>query len=171
MKKAVSKYVSSPYDAKKHPEQIIDLLKEGLPVAGFCAANNITRATFYNWINTHEEFRQAYNMGVEHAELWLTKQGILGMIGGIKDFNATVWSMLMRNRCKLSEHRTVALDFASCSTSMDKVKLLDREISAGTLTTQEARNFAEYIKACADVNEKTEVAKRVDELMKLAGKA
>ena len=161
MKKAkVGKYVSSPYDADKHCQQVIDILKEGDPVAAFCAANNISRVTFYTWINVHEEFKEAYNIAVEHAEKWLTNIGKQGMKGEIPGFNAVAWSMLMRNRCKMAEHRTIAIDFASCKTSMEKVKLLDREISAGTLTTSEAKNFAEYIKACADVNEKTEVSNK-----------
>lgn len=165
------KYESLPYNAEIHPKQIIEILSDGDSVAGFCAPNNICRKTFYNWLDEYPEFKKAYNIGVEYAERWLTNLGKQGMKGEIPGFNATVWSMFMRNRCRMAEHRTVPIDFASCKTSMEKVNLLDREIAAGKLTTSEAKHLAEYIKACAEVNEKTEVAKQVDELMKLAGKA
>lgn len=157
------------YDPKKHPEQLIAIFTKGGDVADFCAPNDISRRAFQNWLQEYPEFEEAYQVAKMKAELWLNEKGRKGMTQG-KDFNATVWSILMRNRCRISEHRTVPIDFASCKTSNQKVELLDREIAAGTLTTAEAKHLAEYIKACAEVNEKTEVAKQVDELMKLAGK-
>lgn len=157
------------YDAKKHPKQLIEQFEKGWEVVDFCAHNNIAERTFYYWLEDFKEFAEAYEIAQAKAKAWLHDKGRKGMLQG-KDFNATVWSILVRNRCRMSEHRTVKLDFASCKTSLEKIQLLDREISAGTLTTSEAKHLAEYIKACADVNEKTEVAKQVDELMKLAGK-
>lgn len=157
------------YDAKKHPKKLLEIFKDGGDVADFCAAVDICRATFYNWLDANPDFSKAYSHARMKAESWLNAQGRKGLWAG-QGFNATVWSIMMRNRCRISEHRTIELDFASCKTSMEKVKLLDKEISAGKLTTSEAKHLAEYIKACADVNEKTEIAKQVDELMKLAGK-
>lgn len=164
-----NQYVPSTYDKDRHPQLLIELFTDGCDVADFCAELNISKQTFFTWIKIHAELATAYEIAKAKAEAWLNNKGRKGMTS--ECFQANVWSMLMRNRCRMTEHRAVQIDFTKCKTSNDKVKVLEKELNEGNLTPMEAKCFADLIKSTAEINEKTEIAKQVDELMQLAGKS
>ena len=151
-----------------YPAKFIEICQNKGSICDFCAEIMIGRATFYEWIEKYPEFKQAWIIGKELTERWLTKEGIDGMKAD--KFNATVWSILMRNKCSYVEHRKVGIDFSGCNTPDEKMKLLDQRVSEGRLTPKEAKDMADYIKVSAEIHEKTEIFKQVDELMRLAGK-
>ena len=151
-----------------YPELFVKICKNRGSICDFCVVVKIGRSTFYEWIDKFPEFKQAWILGKEITEAWLTQEGISGMRA--EKFNATVWSILMRNKCSYVEHRKVGIDFSSCKTAEEKMQLLDKRVSEGRLTPREAKDYADYIKCSAEVHEKTEVAEKVEELMKLAGK-
>lgn len=163
-----NQYVPSTYDKEKHPQLLIELFTDGKDVADFCAELNLGKTTFFTWLKVHPELADAYEIAKMKAEKWLSEKGRIGM--GADHFQFNVWSLLMRNRCKATEHRTVPIDFSKCKSSDDKVKILEKELADGNLTPMEAKCFADVIKLGAEVHEKTEIVKQVDELMELAGK-
>lgn len=153
---------------ENYPELFIKICKNKGSICDFCVEVGIGRATFYNWVDEHPEFKLAFNIGKELTEQWLTQVGVDGIKA--EKFNSTVWSILMRNKCSYVEHRKVGIDFSSCKTPDEKMALLDQRISEGRLTPKEAKDLADYIKASAEIHEKTEITKQVEELMQLAGK-
>lgn len=153
---------------ENYPELYIEICKKQGSICDFCVAVGIGRRTFYDWCDAYPEFADAHKLGKEITEQWLTRAGIDGMHA--ERFNGTVWSILMRNKCGYAEHRKVKIDFTGCTTTADKMALLDKRVSQGRLTPREAKDWIEYIKTNAEVNEKTELAQKVDTLMELAGK-
>lgn len=164
-----NQFIPSDYDPEVHPNQLIELMSEGANYSYFCSKNHICEKTFFNWVNAHPEFMAAYDIAKAKARSWLEEIARTSLTS--PHFQATVWSMMMRTRCRMSEHRTVQLDFTKCKSATEKMKVLEKEINEGNLTTAEAKHLAEFIKCGAEVHEKTEIAKQVDELLKLAGKS
>lgn len=143
-----------------HPELLISIFKDKGDIADFCCKLMITRTTFYEWIDVHPEFAEAYKVAKEFTNQWLTHAGIYGMSMG-KDFNATVWSMLMRNRCDFTEHRKIPIDLTQCKTSDEEMKMVKRKMAKGELTASEAKAMADIVSIGAQVHEKTEVEQRL----------
>lgn len=146
----------------EYPELFIKICKEGGSICDFCVVAEIARSTFYEWLEAHEEFKQAYNIGREITEQWLTRTGIEGMRGELNDFNATAWSMLMRNKCGMTADRKVAIDFTGCKTANEKMAVLDARVREGRLTTAEAKHWAEYIAASVKIDENTDGKQRLE---------
>lgn len=49
-----------------YAEMLIEHCKSGKPVNTFPATIEVSRATVYNWIERHDEFRLAHEMGKQH---------------------------------------------------------------------------------------------------------
>src|ERR1700679_661907 len=148
-----------------YPDLFIKLCKEGKGIADFCIKADIVRSTFYMWVDEFPEFKEAFHKGKEYTEAILTNMGMEGAKGKYEKFNATVWSIFMRNKCSYVEHRKVAIDFTGCETAADKMKVLDERVMQGRLTPKEAKDYSDYIMASAAIHEKTELAAQVKELM------
>ena len=155
---------------KTYPDLFIKLCKEGKGIADFCIKADIVRSTFYEWVDTFPEFREAFHKGKNHTESILTEMGMQGVVGVHEKFNATAWSILMRNKCSYVEHRKVAIDFTGCKTADEKMQVLNERVAQGRLTPKEAKDYADYIKASAEIHEKTELVREVEELKELVKK-
>ncbi len=153
----------------EYPALFIQICKDGGSICNFCVAAEIGRQTFYNWLEEHEEFKAAYNIGREYTEEWLTKTGVEGMSGQLPGFNATAWSMLMRNKCGMTADRKVAIDFTQCKNALEKQAVLDKRISEGRLTPSEIKHFSDYVSACMKAEENTELRARLEKLEEEAG--
>jgi len=149
---------------KTYPALFISICKQGGGISDFCIQVDIVRATFYNWVHQFPDFEEAFNKGKEYTENWLTNLGIRGMKGEYEKFNATVWSILMRNKCSYVEHRKIAIDFTGCATADEKMAVLNERVAQGRLTPKEAKDYADYIKTSAEIHEKTEVIPRLEAL-------
>ena len=141
--------------------------KEG-GVCDFCVKVKIGRSTFYEWLHAYPEFAQAYEAAQEIQEQWLTRDGVEGMRQG--QISASVWAVLMRNKCGYTDYRKVRMDFSGCKTPDEKLQMIDNAISQGKLTTAEYKNIAEAIKTAAQIHEATELVKQVEELKALVNK-
>ena len=159
----------SKYDPN-YPELYIKICKKGGSICDFCVVAEIGRQTFYDWKAVHEEFKEAVTLGKEITEQWLTRAGIEGMRGDLKDFNATAWSMLMRNKCGMTADRKVAIDFTKCKTALEKQAVLDKRISEGRLTPTEIKHFSDYVSACMKAEENEVLRARLEKLEDEAGK-
>lgn len=164
----------SPFECKYKPEyaqRLVDMAEEGKFICHFCGEIKIARSTFYEWINNYSEFAAAYAIAKNLNESYLVDMGISG-IQGLQpgaSFNATAWSIIMRNKCNYAEHRKIKIDFASCKSTAEKVALLDKHVSEGRVSTTEAKHLSEYIASCVKIDENTEAKKRLEEVEKSLG--
>ena len=145
-----------------YPDFFVKICKDGGSICDFCCKVEIARSTFYEWVGAHEEFRDAFHLGKEYTEAWLTREGIDGMKAD--KFNSTVWSILMRNKCNYVEHRKVALDFTKCKDANEMSAVLNKRVSEGRLTPAEAKQYSDYIANLVKIDENTELKARVKKL-------
>ena len=65
------------YDAEKHIGIMIDVFSEGEGVAAFLDDASISKQTFYNWLEVHKEFKEAYETAICIACAWWIKRDSL----------------------------------------------------------------------------------------------
>ena len=75
-----------------------DVLSAGKSKAHVCCKIGITRPTLYEWVAQHEEFADAVNMGLQHAQAHWEDIGEQGVKGDLEKFSATPWIFTMKNR-------------------------------------------------------------------------
>lgn len=146
----------------EYPELFIKICEGGGSICDFCAKIRIARSTFYEWRAAHPEFDQACVIGQEITESLLVQEGREGMRGA--GFNATVWSILLRNKCNYTEHRKVAINFAGCKTADERLARLDEMVALGKLTVTEAKHMSDYVASVVKINEATEGKKMLEEI-------
>lgn len=138
-----------------YPQLLIDLFKEGYDVASFCAEANITKKTFYVWLQTHPEFADAYEIALPKAEAYWFDLGRQGACGKIP-INPTMWSIVMRNRFNYTEHRKIYLpEFADAKTPLEMTHRIATGIATGAITASEATQLAAVVVASARIEENT----------------
>lgn len=74
------------------------VLADGESLAGVCAELDITRTTLYEWRDTHSEFREAIERGLQKAQRNWEEIGRDGILGNYEKFNASSWIFTMKNR-------------------------------------------------------------------------
>ncbi len=88
-------------------DRVIELGREGKSKAQMCAEFDISRQTIDNWAAAHEEFLEALNRAMAHAQAWWESKAVEGLEK--PGFNAAVWkkSMEARFREDYTERREV----------------------------------------------------------------
>ncbi len=154
---------------EKMPQQLIDLFKEGKDREDFCADHFISYKTFDIWLGKHKEFAEAYEVAKVQAKVWfnnVARENLVEYYEG-KNLNTKLWSMMMRNRFEMTEHRKLKmLGLDKAKTAVDQMKLVMAELAAGNLTGSEAQQVAKLIETGINVYEKTELEARVSEIEK-----
>lgn len=87
-------------DSKYHddyPYLLLDHMKQGLSFEAFGGVVHVGTVTLYNWLEVHERFARAKDIGQSLCRIFWEQKGIEGMEKG-KDFNAGVWMFNMKNR-------------------------------------------------------------------------
>jgi hypothetical protein len=62
------------YDETLHPGNLIALMTEGALDCEIYAQWNISKMSFYRWLNEHEELKEAHEIGLSKCEAWWTKR-------------------------------------------------------------------------------------------------
>ncbi|SRR6266496_2017976 len=156
---------TTKYDEEYHCILLIELFEKGRDVEAFCFAAEIHRSTFKVWLKYNPAFAEAYEHAKEAAITYLASVGLQGMQDPL-NFNATAWSMQMRNRSNYSEKRKVAIPgFKEAKSFSEQYNCIKNEVAEGNLAPDEASTFSSMIAKGADIYEKTEVSKDVDFLM------
>jgi hypothetical protein len=151
------------YDKNKHPAQLVECFCYGNDVEAFLIKNLIGRTTFYNWVNEHEEFKEAYKFARNCAKEWYMEQARLGMQD--KDFNFKAWSSLMANRFRHTDERKVRIkDINKAETISEKQKLLEENIHKGNFTMKDIASVGSYLTACIAVAKHEEIIDRLNTL-------
>lgn len=88
----------SQYDPK-YCDQLIEFMSQGFPLNAFPGEIGVSRSTIYNWINKHDDFREAMELarakqcrelwGQALKGLWITKEG--------PNLNQNLWGRIMLN--------------------------------------------------------------------------
>lgn len=86
---------------KYHKDMCIkaeEVLAGGESLAAICAELDISRTTLYEWRDTHPEFREAIESGLQKAQRVWEKIGRNGIEGNYEKFNGAPWIFTMKNR-------------------------------------------------------------------------
>jgi hypothetical protein len=153
----------SKYDAELHPVMLFLIFLEGKDIEAFCFSAEIHRAQFFKWVHSHREFGEAYLHGMEVARLWWMERAQRGIDD--TSFNNTLWSMVMRNRFRFSEHRAVEVTGLHEAISLRlKEKSIATAINKGQLTGSEITYLTNYLNSCIKIEEITNLTIRLDAL-------
>jgi len=89
-------------ESKYSPEacdKIIKIAAQGGHIPAMClAAGCRSKDTWYRWQDEHPEFKEAVEMAKLVSQAFYESIGLKGMLGEIKDFNSTIFAMVMNNK-------------------------------------------------------------------------
>ncbi len=161
---------TTKYDFEYHGTLLIELFEKGHDICTFCVAAEICRATFDNWVNYHPEFASALEHARQAARAYFSAEGLRGMQDPL-NFNATAWSMQMRNRFEMTDKRKITVKrLKEAASFAEQYNCVKEEVSDGNLTADEAVSLTNMVSTGASIFEKTEVAENVKYLMSKDGK-
>jgi hypothetical protein len=158
------------YDTELHPVMLFLIFLEGKDIEAFCFSAEIHRAQFFKWVHSYPEFGEAYEHGLEVSRLWWMERAQRGIDD--TSFNNTLWSMVMRNRFRFTEHRAVEVPGLNLSNRLNptessirsKEKAIAEAISNGTLTGSEITYLTNYLNSCIKIDEVEDLTKRLEML-------
>ena len=149
-----------------HPELLVSLMKEGKSCAAFCAAVPISETAFYVWLDEFPEFDAAYETGKALSKIWwenAMQENLITQDGA--KFNTTGWSMVMRNRFDLTEHRKVRIKgLSKAKTIADKFDVIIDMMERGKLTGNEAQQMSSVLMSGVKIAEAADVEERMKKL-------
>ncbi len=149
------------------PAQLIKLFEEGKGREDFCVLHKISETTFDLWLAKYPELVEAYEIARAHGKAYymrVAREQLVEYHEGSK-LNTKLWSMIMRNRFDLTEHRKLKmLGLDKAKTAVDQMQIVMAELASGNLTGDEAQHVAKLIATGVTVYEATELEKRVTEI-------
>lgn len=99
----------SSYDPK-YCKEIIVWMGRGFSIKSFAGNIGVDETTIYEWISKHKDFSQSIKIAKAKSVLYWEQIGMLGMMGKIPNFNATIWIFQMKNRLGWSDKLSVDLE-------------------------------------------------------------
>lgn len=66
--------VTEPTYVESHPQKLLELMAQGYLDCQIFAYFNVCKDTFYRWLNEHDDFRQAYDIGLPKCEAYWVKR-------------------------------------------------------------------------------------------------
>jgi hypothetical protein len=151
------------------PAQLIEMFSRGKDRCHFCAHHSISEKTFSDWIAKYPEFAAAYEVGQHKAREWfmaLAQDSLTEHLEGSK-LNTKLWSMLMRNRFDLTEHRKLKIPgLKTAKNFKEQMQCVLDELAEGNLTGSEAQQLSKLVETGVVVHEHTELEQRVAEIEK-----
>jgi len=73
-KKAWAPLISENLYCKSHPAQLLELMSLGMLDCEIYAEMNIKKATFYLWRQEHDDFKEAFELGLSRCEAFYVKK-------------------------------------------------------------------------------------------------
>jgi hypothetical protein len=74
------------------------VLADGEDLSAVCDEIGISRSTLYAWRDSHPDFKEAIECGLQTAQRVWVKIGRDGVIGNCEKFSAPAWIFTMKNR-------------------------------------------------------------------------
>jgi len=151
------------------PAQLIAMFTEGKDRAHFCAHHSIANATFDIWLDKNPEFKEAYTIAQQKAKRWfldVAQNHLIQEHDGAK-LDSKLWSMLMRNRFEMTEHRKLKIEGLKIAKNFqEQMQSILDELAKGNLTASEAQQLSKLVETGVAIHEHTELEKRVGEIEK-----
>ncbi len=69
-KKATAPLFKEPEYQKSHPEQLLELMTQGMLDCEIYAAMGLKKDTFYRWRREQPDFQEAFEIGLPRCEAW-----------------------------------------------------------------------------------------------------
>lgn len=149
------------------PQELIDLFAKGKDREHFCSKHNIAACTFDLWLEKHQEFADAYEIAKQKGKQWfndLAQKHLVQKHEGDK-LDTKLWSMMMRNRFDMTEHRKLKIEgLKQAKNFNDQLHQIYKELAKGNLTGSEAQQLAKLIETAVKVHEVTELEKRIADI-------
>jgi hypothetical protein len=119
------------YKGEKHIKLLFEVFGNGEGVAAFCAETWITESTFFLWVETHIEFKEAYRIAIKIGQrVWEESKG---------EIEFPRWSAIMRNRFGYGKTKIKLSKDKAPLTIVDDVLI---GLEEGEITPQEATQVA-----------------------------
>lgn len=77
---------------------VLELMKKGFSKRAVASALGICRDTLYQWCRVNQRFSYTCEVGEAMSQKYWEEIGMLGMLGKIKGFKASVWIYIMKSR-------------------------------------------------------------------------
>ena len=135
------------YDPEVHIPEMLKMANDGAMVCDYAGEWEISEGTFFRWVQEHQEFRDAYKVAKAAQKRWWfnqAKQHLLCSKG--ESFNATAWSMCMRNMGVSTDERKIEIDIDGC-TPEEGIKHVKKLMSKAQLTPKEGKLLIEMFVA------------------------
>lgn len=148
--------------------ELILIMSEGRGKEAFTAKHGIGRKTFYDWVNRHPEFKEAYASGKEKARKHMSEllhANILEFPDSPK-LNMRAYAALMKHSLCIGEER----EMESLSVNGDASAMITQvmmHVLNGDMGIDEGRKMVDMIRAGVEVGEMQEVKDRIEELEKV----
>ncbi len=151
------------YRGDYHCCLLLKIFLDGQDVAAFCAWNGMGRSTFYEWLNRHPAFAETYEISKEISRVWFESKAIAGLDD--PSFNNTLWSMLMRNKFDLTEHRKIKITGLEQAANFNaQLQIITQHIAEGKLTANEINQMANFVATATKIDEVTQLRADVEML-------
>jgi hypothetical protein len=125
------------YDRERHISLMFKIFSDGKSVAAFCAEALIAKTTFYNWLEIHKEFKDAYDIMISTAQkIWEDYPKTN------PDFNFPYWSTIMRNRFGYGKPK---VRIVKDTTPLARMNAIWDGLGEGELSAQEATQLGSLI--------------------------
>ena len=124
------------YSKETHIPLLFDRFKDGKDIAAFCSEALITKTTFHDWVNRHNEFKFAYKLALTFAETkWAQYPE------NNPDFNYPYWSLIMRNRfgCGKSTFKV-----GNIENPIDMYEPIQQALDNNEITVTEAKQMGDF---------------------------
>jgi hypothetical protein len=155
------------YNPEIHLPMLREIFGNGGGVAAFLTACQIAKATFYTWLQNHQEFKHQYDLAIsEGSAAWELMPLELAKSG--KTLPHAYWVMIMRQRYKYS---AIQLQEAEKDTTESRTKAAWQSLRDGGITPQEYNQIASGLATesrIAEVELKKEELDHVKESDKLS---
>ena len=150
---------------------VIDTMRDGHGVAEVCLTLEIVEKTFYNWVNQHPNFSEAYKLARTYCRAWWERK--LHDNVASKNFNERAWRLQVHNRFSeiYCEGRKVKIKkLRETKSYSEDGQAIKHAIADGEITPDEAWKIMQMLVADANLKERTELEARLVELEKCEGK-
>lgn len=152
------------------PSHCVDLIKcmaKGRGFQHFASMNNLSRATFYRWVQAYPDFSLAYQIGKIKADDYLIalldEYKIEIGVEGTEKLNIAIWKELQKvTRTAVDQKESTMLTLSGSARTM-MTSVLDA-LGQGLIELEEAERLAKLIETAQRITETSELMARIEEL-------
>lgn len=151
------------YNAEIHIPLLFECLSTGGSISSFVTKANVSRQSFYEWVNVHPEFAEAYRDAKELCQHYMEEFGRNGICN--PSFNATLYATIMRNKMGWTDQRKIKVkNLDKAKSHNEAVDLIKKGMAEGDYTSSEAKHLTSIIADCAVIDEKTKQVQEIEML-------